>query len=71
MQEETKAGPVTYYRVKVAINEKELKSSERASDIEVRPGMTATVDIKTGKRSILSYLLKPLTKGFKDALGER
>lgn len=71
LQEETKAGPVTYYRVKVAINENELKSSERASDIEVRPGMTATVDIKTGKRSILSYLLKPLTKGFKDALGER
>lgn len=71
LQEETKAGPMTYYRVKAAIHEKDFKSSERVSDIEVRPGMTATVDIQTGKRSILSYLLKPVTKTFTEAFGER
>lgn len=71
LQEDTKAGPMTYYRVKVAIHEKDFKSSERVSDIEVRPGMTATVDIQTGKRSILSYLLKPVTKTFTEAFGER
>lgn len=71
LQEDTKAGPMTYYRVKVAIHEKDFKNSERVSDIEVRPGMTATVDIQTGKRSILSYLLKPVTKTFTEAFGER
>ncbi len=71
LQEDTKAGPMTYYRVKVAIHEKDFRNSERASDIEVRPGMTATVDIQTGKRSILSYLLKPVTKTFTEAFGER
>lgn len=70
LQEDTKAGPMTYYRVKVAIAEKDYKS-ERANEIEVRPGMTATVDIQTGKRSIVSYLLKPVTKTFTDAFGER
>jgi adhesin transport system membrane fusion protein len=71
LQEDSKAGPRTYYRVKVAIAEKDFKGSERISDIEVRPGMTATVDIQTGKRSVLSYLLKPVTKTFTEAFGER
>ena len=39
--------------------------------IEIRPGMTATLDIKTGTRSVLSFLMKPLTKTFGDAMGER
>lgn len=71
LQEDTKAGPMTYYRVKIAIHEKDYKKSERVNDIEVRPGMTATVDIQTGKRSVLSYLLKPVTKTFTEAFGER
>lgn len=71
LQEDTKSGPVTYYRVKVAITEKDYKKSERVNDIEVRPGMTATVDIQSGKRSVLSYLLKPVTKSFTEAFGER
>lgn len=71
LQEDTKTGPMTYYRVKVAITEKDFKKSQRVNDIEVRPGMTATVDIQTGKRSVLSYLVKPLTKTFNEAFGER
>lgn len=67
--EETKTGPLTYYRVKVNIGEAEYK--EKAPDIEVRPGMTATVDIKTGSRSVLSFILKPITKTFSESFGER
>lgn len=33
--------------------------------------MTATVDIKTGSRSILSFILKPITKTFTQSFGER
>jgi adhesin transport system membrane fusion protein len=71
LAEDSKAGQTTYYRVKIAITEKDFKTRERVSDIEVRPGMTATVDIKTGKRSVLSYLTKPITKSFAEAFGER
>lgn len=70
LQEDSKNGPITFYRVKVAISEKDYKG-EKAGDIEVRPGMTANIDIQTGKRSVLSYLIKPVTKTFTDAFGER
>lgn len=70
LSEDTKAGPISYYRVKVNIAEKSYKG-DKASEIEVRPGMTATVDIQTGKRSVLSYLMKPLTKTFAESFGER
>jgi adhesin transport system membrane fusion protein len=68
--EESKAGPVTYYRIKVSIGEAEYKG-KAIGDIEVRPGMTATADIKTGLRSVLSFILKPLTKTLNESLGER
>jgi len=70
LQEESKAGQISYYRVKVAIAEKDFKN-ERSKDIEIRPGMTASIDIQTGKRSVISYLTKPLTKTFNEAFGER
>lgn len=67
--EDTKSGQVTYYRVKVNIGEAEYK--DKAHDIEVRPGMTATVDIRTGARSVLSFILKPITKTLSESFGER
>jgi len=70
LTEETKNGPLTYYRVKVNIGEKDFLGA-KSKDIEVRPGMTATVDIKTGDRSVLSYILKPITKTLGTAFGER
>ncbi len=35
------------------------------------PGMTATVDIITGHKSVLDYLLKPVLKARTEALRER
>jgi len=70
LTEETKAGPSTYYRVKVNIGENDFLG-KKSQDLEVRPGMTATIDIKTGDRTVLSYILKPITKTLGEALGER
>jgi adhesin transport system membrane fusion protein len=64
--EETQRGPVPYYRVHVAIGDKELVG-EVGHGMEVRPGMTAQVDIKAYQRSVLSYILNPVSKTFKDA----
>lgn len=42
-----------------------------SGDMPIRPGMTATVDIKTGTRSVLEYLLKPVVRLRYDAFHER
>lgn len=68
--EETKQGPQPYYRVNIRILQSEFKGTS-ADQIEIRPGMTATVEIKALERTILSYLTKPITKTFAQSLGER
>ncbi|MEI6762563.1 MAG: secretion protein, partial [Betaproteobacteria bacterium] len=40
-------------------------------EVALKPGMTATVDIRTGQRSVLKYLAKPVYKAFAGALNER
>mgnify|MGYP000297038628 CR=1 FL=1 len=39
--------------------------------LEIIPGMTTTVDILTGKKSVLDYLLKPILKAKNEAMRER
>ena len=54
--EDQKAG-VAYYAVRIALSEASLK---QAGPLELKPGMPAEVFLKTGDRTVLSYLLKPL-----------
>lgn len=70
LTEETRQGPAIYYRVHIRITGTEFKGA-KASEIKLRPGLTATVDIKVMERSVLSYLTKPITKTLANALGER
>jgi len=39
--------------------------------VKLSPGMAVTVEVKTGSRRIISYLLSPLAKYKRDALRER
>lgn len=41
------------------------------SEVRLSPGMSATADIRTGSRSLLSYLLSPIDKASKEAGRER
>ena len=41
----------------------------KTNDIQLRPGLTASVEIKAMERSVLSYLTKPLIKTFSQSLG--
>lgn len=43
----------------------------RPGDMPITPGMTATVDVRTGTRSVLEYLLKPVVRLSYDAFHER
>lgn len=74
LSERTPQGDVPYYRVQVDVDHSALglHNAQRPDrKIEIQPGMTATVDIEIGKHSVLSYLTKPVSKTFKDALHER
>lgn len=48
-----------------------VKGANGSRRIEIQPGMTASVDIRTGAKTVLHYLTKPITKTFSEALGER
>lgn len=56
----------TFYLVRAITTEK-----DSVKNLSVIPGMTAELDIMTGKKSILSYLLKPLLRAKANALSER
>lgn len=56
----------TFYLIRVETTQKQFRQS-----LPVIPGMTAQVDILTGKRTVLSYLLKPLLRARQNAMSER
>ncbi|MDO6406238.1 MAG: HlyD family efflux transporter periplasmic adaptor subunit [Pantoea sp.] len=58
----------TYYRVYVRTHGTDLQVKEK--NFPIIPGMTASVEIKTGEKTILSYLLKPVLKA-REAFRER
>ncbi|MGA4853713.1 HlyD family efflux transporter periplasmic adaptor subunit [Acinetobacter haemolyticus] len=58
-----------YYRVYIQTDSDQLVS-KAGQKFSITPGMVATVDIHTGEKSVLDYLIKPFNKT-KEALRER
>ncbi|WP_192360087.1 HlyD family type I secretion periplasmic adaptor subunit [Mesorhizobium mediterraneum] len=58
-----------FYQVRVATDKSTLERDGKAYSII--PGMICSVDIKTGRKTILSYLLKPINKARQEAMSER
>lgn len=59
----------TFYLIKLRTDRSHLGSDEKP--LLIIPGMVASVDIITGKKSVLSYLLKPIIRARAEALRER
>lgn len=59
----------TYYRALVRTDAAALKTPDGKS-LPIIPGMLAQVDIKTGQKSVLSYVFKPVLRA-REALRER
>jgi adhesin transport system membrane fusion protein len=64
-----KGAEATYYRTLV-VSEKSTLKPRLGQALPLIPGMAASVEIKTGQRSVLSYLLRPMLKS-REALRER
>jgi epimerase transport system membrane fusion protein len=66
---ETSGGDSAYYLARVEVSPGGLQAL-RAADLELVPGMPTEVLIKTGSRTLLQYVMKPLTDTFTRALIE-
>jgi len=59
----------TFYRVMIRTDKNHLGTS--ANPLPILPGMLATVEVLTGKKTVLDYLLKPARVLREEALRER
>ncbi|MSQ80391.1 MAG: HlyD family type I secretion periplasmic adaptor subunit [Candidatus Methylopumilus sp.] len=59
----------SYFLIKVRTDKNYIVRDEK--HLPIIPGMTAEVDVLTGRKSVLSYLMKPLLKTKQNALRER
>lgn len=57
------------YAARISLDQRQLKAGDRVVDLG--PGMAVTVEVKTGSRRIISYLLSPLARYEHDVLRER
>ena len=70
IKKELQQGETPYYRVRVKASGEQLM--EKAQGIlDIQPGMTASVEIMTGQKTVLQYLTKPIIKTLDESLGER
>lgn len=58
-----------FFRIRVRTSKNHLGTSE--NPLPIIPGMVATVDIMTGQKTVMDYILKPLKRAQAAALTER
>ena len=69
---DTSSGPKgqeLVYAARVSLDRTQMQIEGRSADLS--PGMSVTVEIKTGSRRIISYLLSPLMRYKQEVLRER
>ena len=62
-------GQELVYAARVALDQTRMQIDDRL--VNLAPGMAVTVEIKTGSRRVIEYLLSPLLRYRQDALRER
>ena len=58
---------LSFYRAYISLQE----GTDKIPLDNVKQGMTATVDITTGKRTVMEFIVKPILRGFSGALIEK
>ena len=59
----------SFYRVRIRTHENQFKRKDKV--LPISPGMVASVDILTGEKTVMQYLLKPFIKTLDNAMNER
>ncbi|MGE3319599.1 MAG: HlyD family type I secretion periplasmic adaptor subunit [Candidatus Berkiella sp.] len=60
-----------FYQIRVRTTEASYLVGKHGERLQIIPGMSATVDILTGEKTVLEYLLKPIIKAKRNAMRER
>ncbi|MEK0418642.1 MAG: hypothetical protein RI949_2648 [Pseudomonadota bacterium] len=68
LSEQTNMGPVSYFLARVEVTPKGMKA---LGTHQMQPGMPAEIIIKTGERTMLTYLLHPLTRRVASSMTEQ
>lgn len=68
LTEQTAMGPMSYFLARVEVTPEGMKTLGR---YQMQPGMPAEVIIKTGERTLLTYLLHPLTRRVASSMKEQ
>ncbi|QKQ23746.1 HlyD family efflux transporter periplasmic adaptor subunit [Candidatus Ruthia endofausta] len=71
LDKDSSGGQMTFYQVNVKIEGPEHEDNVKSKAINVKLGMSGTIDIKVGRRSLFTYLTKPISRGFSGALNEK
>jgi hemolysin D len=58
----------SFFRARVEVLQNEIKNLP--ADFKLTSGMTATADLIIGKRKLITYITRPITKGFDNAFSE-
>lgn len=61
----------SFYQIRVRTVGRNYLIGKQRERLQIIPGMSATVDILTGHKTVLEYLLKPIIKAKHDAMRER
>jgi adhesin transport system membrane fusion protein len=70
LQDSGANGENPFYKLQVRTKGRAFSVSQD-KNLPILPGMTTLVEVKTGKNTILNYLLKPVTKTLFESMGER
>lgn len=65
------SGKEEIYYLAHVIPESHPVTTTTGKELEILPGMTAQVDIRTGDRTVMDYLLKPIRKVLSESMSER
>jgi multidrug efflux pump subunit AcrA (membrane-fusion protein) len=68
--EQTPQGELLFYRVQIRLADVDSQHRHGRA-LKIQPGMTVGIDIRTGRKSVLSYLTKPVVKVFNESMSER
>ncbi len=69
LSRDTPAGPELVYAARVALDRAEMEID--GAPVALGPGMAVTVEIRTGRRRVLDYLLSPVLRTRHEAMSER
>jgi adhesin transport system membrane fusion protein len=70
LTEDLRQGEQAYYRMQVRADDKRF-AKQATEAIQLQPGMTVTVEVKTGKNTVLRYLSKPIVRTMQEAMVEK